>query len=265
MKTHLVVNRFLNHLRRDGKSVLTLSAYSTDLKQLLLHTGDISFSSPAIKREIEDFQKSLSSLALNSQARKLTSVRELLNWSYQQGYTEQDLSNLITLPHRISQKPAKPLSKIQISRIRRHTNPCERLLVELLLQTGLRMRDVVRLKFPLTNNRLPITPHLRQALDYYLSQYEGKLKNFLLVTQKGKQFSVRNANILLRQLSKKSGVRSLTPRNLRTTFIVRQLEAGTPISTVAQAVGHKTLSTTQSYTKFRPMPSTHTLRQLVDI
>lgn len=259
MTNDTIINRFLNHLRRDRKSILTLSAYATDLKQFSAVISPkplAALSSSLFTFYCVPFTRQFS---LNSRARKLTSIREFLRWCHQQGYIKKDLSLLIDHPKRESREPAKPLSRTQIGRLRRSANPLERLLLELLLQTGLRLRDIVKLKtknvnlnnssltLPYTNNHLPMTGHLFQVLEYHFESKGHHASDALVMSPRGKKISIRTATTLLANLSKKARVHGATPRNIRTTFIVRQLEAGTPIETLQHITGHQTIAPLERY------------------
>ncbi len=229
MTNELLVNRYLNYQKREGKSVLTLSAYATDLKQLL-----------AVKMDVKQYRRTLAGYAPNSQARKLTTAREFLKWAKHKGYIGEDFAADISRPKRKTVSSAKPLSASQISRLRRTATAQERLILELLLQTGMRMPEALAIKMkhirmaewpngrmagkseirsPITNYQLPITDHLRQALEYYLAAVTRGPRSYLLVSPKtGRPYSVRMAGMFLSKLGRRAGVRGVTPRNLRATF-----------------------------------------------
>ena len=222
MTNGTIINRFLNHLRRDGKSVLTLSAYATDLKQFASEISPATLESLFSSLLITHCSLLIKKLSPNSRARKLTSIREFLRWCYQKGYVKRDLSKHIELPRRETQHKAKALSVSQIGRLRRHANPLERLLLELLLQTGMRLKDVLALRMHnIATSRFPLSNHLQQALAYYLDSNKQHTNNYLLKGPRGKKLSVRSAQLLLSSLCKKAGVRSANPRNLRATWILR--------------------------------------------
>lgn len=260
MTNDTVINRFLNHHRKSGKSILTLSAYATDLKQFSALSPSV-FSALSSDQVAAICQRWTLGLSSNSAARKLTSLRELLKWAHQLGYIKANLSATIHIPRRQSVAPVKQLSPTQISRLRRAANTRERLLLELLLQTGLKLNEVIGLRVSQIDLKsafilkIPIALPLRQALEYYLSEIPRGPKSTLLTSPTGRPLTGRVASLILSALARKAGVRGVTPRNLRTTFIIRQLEAGTPMSVVQQVVGHQHLATTHRYlTKVKSPP-----------
>ena len=235
MTNELLVNRYLNYLRRDGKSVLTLSAYANDLKQ---------FS--GCKMDVKQYREMLADYAPNSQARKLTTAREFLKWAKHKGYVREDFAADIGRPKRKTVSPAKPLTASQIARLRRTATVQERLLLELILQTGMRIPEVLAIKMKhlkigrhreeprqrrddvaisggslaMTHVRIPISGMLRQSLDYYLAAVTRGPRSYLLVSARtGRPPGVRAAGMMLAKLGRRAGVRGVTPRNLRTTFI----------------------------------------------
>ena len=104
--------------------------------------------------------------------------------------------------------PAKPLTASQIARLRRTATVQERLLLELILQTGMRIPEVLAIKMKhlkigrhreeprqrrddvaisggslaMTHVRIPISGMLRQSLDYYLAAVTRGPRSYLLVS-----------------------------------------------------------------------------------
>lgn len=217
MTNELLVNRFLNQQKRDGKSILTLSAYATDLKQFSLFLSVSSSLSISPSKLNEVCRKWIAGLSPNAAARKLTTLRLFLKWGYAQGYIKKDLSVSVFLPKRQAITPAKPLTPAQITRLRRIATVQERLLLELILQTGMKLPQIVKIKTKSFFSS-PLPPRLRQALDYYLAESPRGPKSCLLINSRGRQLSIRTATMILTNLGKRSKVRSLTARNLRATY-----------------------------------------------
>ena len=51
-----------------------------------------------------------------------------------------------------------------------------------------------------------------------------------------------------------AGIKDAKVNDLRHTFIVEQLKAGTPLVYVSQLVGHKRITTTEKYLKYVEAP-----------
>ena len=226
MDNQILINRYLNFLRRLGKSILTLSAYATDLKQFStsLQTPFESLS-PSF---LTPYFLLLTPLAPNSAARKLTTIREFLKWCFAKGYIKKDLSRIIKPVRRITISQAKPLSKSQIYRLRSKADVRERLILELIISTDLKLSAIVRLK--MKNIALPSSiihrpssinihssPSLQQSLDYYLAQFPRGPKSYLLANKFNRPMSVRTLSSILKNLYQKAGVKHGTYRNIRQT------------------------------------------------
>lgn len=257
MTTCLLVNRFLNALRREGKSPNTLSAYATDLKQFVgfLNEKSLKKLSPT---DLSGFIRHISNFSVNTQARKLSSIREFLRWAHQQDYTDENLSDHIIAPKRYSRGPVQPLSSSQIDRLRRNATLLERVLLELILQTGMRLRDVIALRpkhvssrlmiIPSSGLELPLAEPLQKALTRYQLIRPATERTAIFSNAHGRRVSVRTATTILKNLARRAGVRNATARNLRTTFIVRQLAEGVSPIIIQRIIGHSSLATTQRYT-----------------
>ena len=222
MDNQILINRYLNSLRQSGKSILTLSAYATDLRQFISLISPISLISLYPKTLTEYGLRLAEKLSPNSQVRKLTTTREFLKWCFAKGYIKKDLSEIIKPVRRITISPAKPLSSSQIYRLRSKADVKERLILELIISTGLKLSEVVKLKMK------DITPlFLRscgagsrfagQSLDYYLAQFPRGPKSYLLANKFNRPMSVRTLSSILKNLSQKAGVKHGTYRNIRKT------------------------------------------------
>lgn len=266
MTTALLVNRFLNSLRRDGKSPNTLSAYATDLKQFVgfLNEKSLKRLSPT---NLSGFTHHIANFSINTQTRKLSSIREFLRWAHQQNYADENLSDHILAPKRYSRDPVRPLSSSQIDRLRRNATPIERLLLELVLQTGMRLRDVVALRskhvssrmliIPSSRLKLPLIGPLQKAIARYRIIRSVGDRSAMISNAHGRPISVRTATTTLKNLARRAGVRNATARALRQTFIVRQIDAGVPLPVIQKIVGLQSLASLSSYIRLAS-PDAHT-------
>ena len=226
MENQILINRYLNSLRQSGKSILTLSAYATDLKQfsaIILPKPFAALSSSLFTNYCLPLTRRLSP---NSQSRKLTTIREFLKWCFTKGYLKKDLSGVIKPVRRVTISPTKPLSSSQIYRLRSKADVKERLILELIIGTNLKLSAIVKLKmkhinlssstiYDLSSTIFPVSPRLRQALDYYLTQFPRGLKSYLLANKFYRPMSVRTLSSILKNLSRRAGVKHGTFRNIK--------------------------------------------------
>lgn len=226
MDNQILINRYLNFLRLSGKSILTLSAYATDLKQfsgIISPKPFVTLTSSLFTAYCLPFTRRLSP---NSQVRKLTTIREFLKWCFAKGYLKKDLSKAIKPVRRMTISPAKPLSPSQIYRLRSKADVKERLILELIIGTNLKLSIIVKLKMksfvpcPSSFVLNSPSPRLRQALEYYLAQFPRGPKSYLLANKFNRPMSTRTLSSILKNLSHRAGVKHGTARNLRETFKV---------------------------------------------
>lgn len=269
MTLTLLMNRYLNSQRQEGKSALSLSAYATDLKQFSLYFPKSLNSPISIQSGLASYTSwCLKKHSPNSAARKLTTIRSFLTWIYQKGQTSIDFSTAIKLPQRTSENHLRPLSMRTIKKLRTIATVRERLLFELLLQTGMRLAEAVKIRMRDVNERserltlsrrdlrISITPPLHQALEYYLAEYPRGPKSTLFSAARAtRPIATRSAAILLANLAKKANVPDVTPRNIRATFVEHQFESGVPLATIQQVVGLKTPAALEHYLRASRTPS----------
>lgn len=140
----------------------------------------------------------------------------------------------------------------------------DRLLIEVLYQTGIRLSELINLKAEsLQNNAIkvlgkrnkermiPITENLNNQLQEYLKNkvYIGYNSNFLFLTDKGNQmypnFVYRKVK---RYLSLITNLKKRSPHVLRHTFATHMLNNGAGLEVLKEVLGHADLSATQVYT-----------------
>ena len=69
----------------------------------------------------------------------------------------------------------------------------------------------------------------------------------VFLTKTCRPFLVRNIRTALDRYFRLAGIKGAKVNDLRHTFIVEQLRAGTPLVYVSQLVGHKRITTTEKY------------------
>lgn len=225
MDNQILINHYLNSLKQSGKSILTLSAYTTDLKQFISLISPISLTTPIslTPKIIAGYELKLKEkFSPNSQVRKLTTIREFLKWCFAKDYLKKDLSRDIKAGRRVTLSPAKPLSPSQIYRLRSKADVKERLIIELIIGSNLKLSKIVKLKMkdlallPSSFFPLPFSPRLKQSLDYYLTQFPRGPKSYLLANKFNRPMSARTLSSILKNLSRRAGVKHGTFRNIKT-------------------------------------------------
>ncbi|MDD4135939.1 MAG: tyrosine-type recombinase/integrase [Candidatus Shapirobacteria bacterium] len=259
---------FTNALTKNGKSSNTIVAYKGDLNQLItfLKKQDSSLNIETVtENSIESFKKDLTQneYTAKSISRKLNSIKNFFSFLKNEGVITIDPSIEVKHPKYENDLPKilKPIEYRSLRDACRNDNRATA-IVELMLQSGLRIKEIENLKLDnIKDNEIliesyeshssrvvPLNNSAKTALKKYLEdgRYPGKAKN-VFVTKTGRSLLARNIRSLLNRYFNKADIKDIKVNDLRNTFIVFQLKSGVPIDVVSQIVGHKRISTTEKY------------------
>ncbi len=259
---------FGNSLTKSGKSTNTIVAYKGDINQLIKYFKaqfDLSTVDVVQTSHIDKFKKNLikNNYTAKSVSRKLNSIKNFFSFLKNEDIINSDPSSDVKHPKYENDLP-KILKPIEYRALRdacRHDHRSTA-IVELMLQAGLRIKEIEVLKVDnINDNKLtiesyeshpqrevPLNNSAKTALNRYIqeSRYQTKTTN-VFVTKTGRPLLARNIRSLLNRYFAKAGITDVKVNDLRNTFIVFQLKSGVPIDVVSQVVGHKRISTTEKY------------------
>lgn len=261
------LNKFTDSLAQKGKSINTIVAYKGDINQLFsfLKLKKYEFVKQVTEGDIDSFKEYLTKneYTAKSISRKLNSIKNFFSYLKNEKYLDIDPSTEIKHPKYENDLP-KILKPVEYRSLRDACRNDSRAtaIVELMLQAGLRIKEIENLKLdnikendiliesyeshPVRN--VPLNNSAKNALQKYLNdgRYQTRSKN-VFVTKTGKTLLARNIRSLLNRFFIKADIKDIKVNDLRNTFIVFQLKAGVPIDIVSQVVGHKRISTTEKY------------------
>jgi integrase/recombinase XerD len=145
-------------------------------------------------------------------------------------------------------------------RMKRPTAARDKALVYLLLDTGLRVGEVTRLRIEdidLSNGEVHVAPYgsgqktkprtvflgkvSRRAVWYYLSSRDYRLDEPLF------KLSDRNIRLLLLRMGERANVPNVHPHRFRHTFAIYYLRNGGDVFTLQRLLGHSSLDMVQHY------------------
>ncbi|MEI7603409.1 MAG: tyrosine-type recombinase/integrase [bacterium] len=272
MKTY--INKYKNFLEENGKSAYTVQAYVKDIEQLfttlqVLKLKDVD--EDGIKKYIAILKKA--NYDLKSISRKINSIRSFFKHMKEQNYIKKDPSENIHHP-KIKEKAPRYLTKEEYTKLR---NSCLKdirtyAMIELLLQTGIRIGELCRLKVSdicyksktkpyavrieknesTPSRTVPLNSAATDAISMYFDVRPNTQKNsYVFVTKAGKPIIIRNARTYISRAMKKAKITNATVNDLRNTFIYHHIKNGENILKLSQIVGHKNLSSTIKYTKIK--------------
>ena len=261
-----VQKKFIDYLKKQGKSSSTILAYNTDLNQFIdfLAKRQITQINSVGKEQIEEFKEYLAynKYLPKSTSRKLNAIKSFFRYSKNQNLIEiNPTENVEYLQYET--KPPRILNQMEYRSLRDAVRNDIRLaaVIELLLQTGLRIGELARLELDdIKENQIRIriyesqperTVILNQAAKKALDRWvefrpKTQVKN-VFITKTGKPFLIRNIRTIVNRYFKEAGIKDVTINDLRHTFIAHQLANGASVVLIQKMVGHKRLSTTEKY------------------
>ncbi len=261
--------RFLKYLKAQNRSASTILAYGKDITQLIAFLEEKKITQlEAVTPEVlnlwkEDFSQK--NYTQKSIARKLNSAKTFFRFLISQGILEENPALSVSHP-KYQTTPPRVLSKIEYRALRDACRQDERMaaIVELMLQTGIRIGELARLEIPDVKKEeifirkyesqpartIPLNKPARMALDRYLQKRPKTKSKALFVTKNGKPFLVRNIRTTMERFFKIAGIEKAKINDLRNTWIVHQLNEGVSPLLLQKLAGHKRLSTTEKYLQF---------------
>ncbi len=262
----ILLPKFIQDLNDKGRSPSTILAYRADLEQLIdfLQKKNKVLGDDVRHDDIESFRDALlnQKYTPKSASRKLNAVKTFFRWLISEGHSNFDPSKDVTHPQIDSSAP-KFLSPLEYRALRDVVKSDNRIaaIVELILQTGMRISEVAGLKnenikaeavtiekyATQPERTIPFNSAAKNALNNYLSQRPNTDSPYVFVSKNGKPLAVRNIRAAIDRYMQKAEIPQYSVNDLRTTFIVENLKRGVDLVTICQAVGHKRLSTTERY------------------
>ncbi len=257
---------FIQNLEEKGRSPSTILAYRADLEQLMEYLSEKGKVTPdQVKTEdIESFRDTLlnKKYTPKSVSRKLNAVKTFFRWMIGDKYATFDPSENVSHP-KITPSIPKFLSALEYRALRDVVRDDIRIaaIVEIILQTGIRISEVANLKLDnVKTNELvieqyatqpqrsiPLNKPASEAIKRYIKIRPQSDSKYLFVSKNGKPLAVRNIRAAIDRYFQKAEISDYSVNDLRTTFLVENLKAGVDLILLSQVVGHKRLSTTERY------------------
>lgn len=267
--------KFTESLRKNGKANATVIAYSKDIEQLsdFLSKRSKTLLAETTPQDLEDFKELLKKQRYTSKSisRKINSIKSFFRFCLSEGLLDSNPTQEISQP-KFDQAPPRILSRLEYRALRDSCRADSRMyaIVEILLQTGMRISELAGLQLTDIDlereviyiqaqnsreaRRIPLNVAAKKAvLDYLRLRPRAKEKT-LFLTKTCRPFLVRNIRTAIDRYFRLAGIKDAKVNDLRHTFVVEQLKAGTPLVYVSQLVGHKRITTTEKYLKLIDAP-----------
>ena len=268
---HEAHNKFIDHLKTQGRSSATVLAYGKDIEQLKNFLIDLERSKvhDISTKDLQAFMAKLSKEGYTpkSISRKTNSTKTFFRFLKVNDFVTDDPALLLEHP-KFEMKPPRILTKTEYRALRDAARSDTRMsaIIELLLQTGIRIGELARLQLsdvkfgnqkvgelhvPAGESYPERTVPLNKAAEAALKRYveiRPKSKNeTLFVTKTGRPLLVRNIRTSIDRYFKLAGIKDAKVNDLRHTFVAHHLMSGTSLVLVSKLAGHKRLATTEKY------------------
>ena len=255
-----LINSFIQNLEKEGKSRYTIIAYKKDLEQFVGHlvSEEKTDIREVVRDDIDSFIQKLleDGYTKKSASRKLNSIRTFFRFLKTKDIIDVNPALEVSHP-KYTQAPPRILSKLEYRALRDFAKEDARTyaIVELLLQTGIRIGELADIKtgditdegLKINGRVIPLNKAVRRAAEDYLVVRHKSENDHLFVTKTGRPLLVRNIRTLITRCFREVGIEDAKVQDLRNTFIAYQLQSGASIAYISKIVGHKRLSSTEKY------------------
>jgi site-specific recombinase XerD len=253
----------------------TRRSYGDDVSELLafLTTHGIISAAAVTIGHLESYLAHLDArgLAGSSRRRKTYAIKSFFGFLFHAGIASSDPSQRLASP-RIEHGEPRVLSKTEYEGLLRACShhPRDAAIIELLLQTGIRLSEVVHLRLgdvelpgritkdAETVGRLhilgkgrktrwiPLNHKACRALKTWLDTRADKT-GALFATKFGQPIGPRGLQRLVRKYMREADITLASVHTLRHTFATHHVAQGTSLRTVQEVLGHASLKTTSIY------------------
>ena len=260
---------FKDYLSENKRSNSTIVAYGKDIEQLVDFLKELQKQHvhEVAKEDIEAFlaRMSKNSYTPKSVSRKLNSTRTFYRFLKVNKYVTDDPSLLVSHPS-YQLAPPRILTPTEYRALRDAAMPDTRMfaIIELLLQTGIRIGELAALKLsdiqkyelyiaPAEKHQeriVPLNKRAQEALNKYVQVRPKKNHEHLFITKSGKPFLIRNIRTAIERYFRLAEIKNAKVNDLRHTFVAHHLKHGASIVLISRVLGHKRLSTTERYLEY---------------
>ncbi len=260
---------FKRYLSENKHSLSTIVAYGKDIEQLVNFLKELSKNhiQDVTKEDIESFLAKMSKNGYTpkSISRKLNSTRTFYRFLKANEYATDDPSLLVTHPkYQLGAPRILTPTEYRALRDAARNDPRMFAVIELLLQTGIRIGELASLKLSdIQKDKLhiaaiekheerivPLNSRAQEALNKYLEIRPKAVSEHLFITKSGKPFLIRNIRTAVERYFRLAEIKNAKVNDLRHTFVAHHLKHGVSLILISKALGHKKISTTERYLEY---------------
>ncbi|MEI6188651.1 MAG: tyrosine-type recombinase/integrase [Alphaproteobacteria bacterium] len=206
--------------------------------------------------------------------RGIQSLRNYFQFLISQKLIKNDPSEKIKFLRRSKRTQPQALTKKEIHKLLSVTSHSSHgtqkrnyAMVQILLQTGIRVGEIVNLEtrdltlydrsgeLRIVNAKggkertVPLNSYARKALRNYFEEKNLEERKIVFISKQNKKMTVRAVQKVIGNLSKKAGIENMSPHTLRHTFAINYLRSNPEcLVELSTILGHESLDTTSVYT-----------------
>ena len=272
------IQKFINYLDNEKRYPnTTINSYSKDLDNYyaFIMLKKINYKT-ITKDEIRSYLKYLDELKYSKStiSRILSTLRHFYSYLMTINIIKVNQFKLIRNPKKEKKLPnflqSDELDKIFDSiNLDTALGIRNRLIIELLYATGLRVSEITNLKLndiDISNQEIKVYgkggkerivffgEYAKKYLKLYLDNARNELlngnnSNYLLINHNGGKLTSRGVELIIDKVQNEAALKhNISPHVLRHTFATDMLNNGADLKSVQELLGHSSLSTTQIYT-----------------
>lgn len=271
----VLMNKFLDYLNYERNySIDTINSYRKDLEEYLLYLKDNSKNIFHIKyNDIKNYLEFLDNKSNNNStvSRKISSLRSFYKYLVNDGKTLNNPFLSVKLPKKEKKLPRffnyNELEEMfLIPDLSTPLGQRDRLILEMLYATGVRVSELVNIKVSDIKGReikilgkgnkeryVSFGEYAEDALNNYLIDgYKRLNKNnieYLFLNKNFTKLTDRGVRFLLDKIIEETSInKNISPHMIRHSFATHLLNEGCDLLSVQQLLGHESLSATSIYT-----------------
>lgn len=275
-----LLNDFQEKMISEDFSDNTIKNYISDVRTFCKWYQEIDISND-LEKVVHYHLGAYKDYLIHNQRKKVSSInrsiqalRNFFQFMIGKKLVKKNPSEKIKFLRRIKRTQPRALTKKDIHKLLSVTSHSSHgtqkrnyALVQILLQTGIRVGEVVNLEtrdltlydrsgeLRIVNAKggkertVPLNSYARKALRNYLEEKFIEGRSIVFISKQNKKMTVRAVQKVISNLSKKAGIEDMSPHTLRHTFAINYLRSNPEcLVELSTILGHESLDTTSIYT-----------------
>lgn len=273
------IKNFISYLKIEkGLAENSVLAYQRDVEKLKSYSEDLKLELKNIRlNDLQHFIADLHDLGLSarSQARIISGIKQFFTFLILENEIQNDPCELLEMP-KIGMKLPQildieeidaMLQIIDVSKTEGHRN---RAILETLYSCGLRVSELVNLKFSdlyfdegfvrvlgkgNKQRLVPVSEQVEKEIALYTSHIRNHQaiksgnENYVFLNRRGAKLTRNMIFFIIKDLAKQIGLqKNISPHTFRHSFATHLIEGGANLRAIQEMLGHESITTTEIYT-----------------